>query len=228
MTSATAQLPAPRPFTPEECEVLVSAGIIAEEDREAVLSGKRRFSVQEYLAMIDAGILGKEERLELMDGEIIIMSPIGEYHEYGTDHLTMELAPVLRGRATVRIQGSIRLNDRSRPEPDVAVLRLRPANEMGPYFPSDVYFLIEVADSSLQRDTGPKLAMYAAAGILEVWIANLRAREVMVFTDPSGSDYTTVHTYRAGDSISLGAFPDISLAIDDFMPPAPSPDVEVA
>ena len=228
MTTAATQLPAARPFTPEECAVLVAVGIIAEGEQAAVLAGKRRFTVVEYLAMIEAGILRKEERLELIDGGIIIMSPIGEYHEYGTDHLTMELVPVLRGRATVRIQGSIRLNDRSRPEPDVAVLRLRPANEMGPYFPSDVYFLIEVADSSLQRDSGPKLARYAAAGIPEVWIANLRDREVVAYSNPAGSVYTTARTYRPGESISPQAFPDVSLAVDEFMPPAPGPDVEIA
>lgn len=228
MTTAATQLPAARPFTPQECAVLAEAGIITEEEQAAVMASKRPFTVVEYLAMIEAGILRKEERLELIDGEIIIMSPIGEYHEYGTDQLTMELVPVLGGRATVRIQGSIRLNDRSRPEPDVAVLRRRPPNEMGPYFPSDVYFLIEVADSSLQRDSGPKLARYAAAGIPEVWIANLRAREVIVHTEPSGSGYTTVRTYRPGDSINPGAFPDVSLAVDDFMPPAPGPDVEIA
>ena len=228
MTTATTWLPSARPFTAEECAVLIAAGIIAESEQADVLAGKRRFTVGEYLAMIEVGILRKEERLELIEGEIIVMSPIGEYHESSTDHLTMELVPVLRGRATVRIQGSIRLNDRSRPEPDVAVLRQRPATEMGAYFPSDVYFLIEVADSSLQRDTGPKLAMYAAAGIPEVWVANLRAREVMVFTNPASSGYATVRTYRAGDSISPGDFPDISLAVDDFMPPAPGPDVEIA
>ena len=228
MTTAATQLPAARPFTSQECAVLVADGIIAEGEQAAVMAGKRPFTVVEYLAMIEAGILRKEERLELIDGGIIIMSPIGEYHEYGTDQLTMELVPVLRGRATVRIQGSIRLNDRSRPEPDVAVLRLRPANEMGPYFPSDVYFLIEVADSSLQRDSGPKLARYAAAGIPEVWIANLRAREVAVHSVPAGSVYTTVRTYRPGDSISPEAFPDVSLAVEDFMPPAPGPDVEIA
>ena len=228
MTTAATQLPSARPFTPEECAVLVAVGIITEGEQAAVLAGKRSFTVAEYLAMIEAGILRKDERLELIDGGIIIMSPIGEYHEYGTDQLTMELVPVLRGRATVRIQGSIRLNDRSRPEPDVAVLRRRPANEMGPYFPSDVYFLIEVADSSLQRDSGPKLARYAADGIPEVWIANLRAREVTAHANPSGSEYTSVRTYRSGESISPEAFPDVSLAVDDFMPPAPGPDVEIA
>ena len=228
MSTAATKMPPTRPFTPEECAALVNAGIITEGEQAAVLAGKRRFTVEEYLAMIETGILRKQERLELIKGDIIVMSPIGEYHEYGTDHLTMELVPVLRGRATVRIQGSIRLHDRSRPEPDVAVLRVRPSDQMGPYFPSDVHFLIEVADSSLQRDSGPKLQMYAAAGIPEVWVANLRAREVTVFTNPAESGYITVRTYRSGDSISPGAFPDVSLTVDEFMPPAPGPEVEIA
>lgn len=122
MTTATTWLPTVRPFTPEECAALVTAGIIAEGEQAAVLAGKRRFTVDEYLAMIEVGILRKEERLELIEGEIIVMSPIGEYHESSTDRLVMELVPVLKSRATVRVRGSIRLNDLSRPQPDVAVL----------------------------------------------------------------------------------------------------------
>ena len=217
--TTTTQLPAARPFTPEECAALAAAGIIAESEQAAVLAGARRFSVDEYLAMIEAGILRKEERLELIEGEIIVMSPVGEYHESSTDHLAMELVPVLRSRATVRVRGSIRLNDRSRPQPDVAVLRRRPANEMWPYFPSDVYLVIEVANTSLRYDSGPKLARYAAAGIVEVWVVNLRDAVVTAHTGPSGSEYASVRTYRLGESISPQAFPDVSLAVADFVAP---------
>ena len=104
------------------------------------------------------------------------------------------------------------------PQPDVAVVR--PYTCPSRSYPSDVYFVIEVADSSLPYDSGPKLARYAAAGIPEVWIANLRIREVTVYTDPSGSEYATASTYRAGDSVSPHAFPDVALAVDEFMPPA--------
>ena len=187
-----------------------------------MLAGKRRFTVDECLAMLEAGILRKEERLELIEGEIIVMSPAGEYHESSTDHLAMELVPVLRSRATVRVRGAIRLNDRSRPQPDVAVLRRRPANEMWPYFPSDVYLVIEVANTSLRYDSGPKLARYAAAGIVEVWVVNLRDAVVTAHTGPSGSEYASVRTYRLGESISPQAFPDVSLAVADFVAP---PDV---
>ena len=220
MTTTSTGLPPMRPFTPEECDALVSAGIIVDGEQDAVLSGTRLFNVDEYLDMEKAGILHEDDRIELMDGKIIAMSPIGDYHEFATDWINMLLASALFGLAMVRIQGSIRLHNFSAPEPDVAVLRMRSFDDIRPYFSDDIHFVIEVADSSLRYDSGPKLARYAAAGIPEVWIANLRVREVTVYADPSGSEYENVATYRAGDSISPIAFPDIVLAVDEFMPPA--------
>jgi Uma2 family endonuclease len=99
-------------------------------------------------------------------------------------------------------------------------------SEVGPYFPPDVYLVIEVADSSLSYDRGAKLARYAAAGVPEVWVVNLRAREVTAYTALSGSEYTTVRTCRAGESVSPQAFPDLALAVDDFIPPAAGPPGE--
>ena len=219
MTTAKTYKPPHWPFSPEDCEAMVAANIIAEGEQADVLSSLRRFNVDEYLAIAEAGILRKEDRVELMDGEIIVMAPFGDPHEYGTDWLTRLLLPPLLDRAMVRVQGSVRLNIHSAPQPDIAVLRLRPPGQLGPYFPPDIYFVIEVSDSTLAYDRGPKLARYAEAGIPEVWIANLRAREVSVHSAPSGSEYATVRVCRSGDSITLSAFPDVSLAVDDFMPP---------
>ena len=220
MTSTKTELPPMRPFTPEECDALVAAGIIAEGEQQAVLSGKRLFSVDEYLDMEVACILHEDDRIELMDGKIIVMAPIGDHHVSGTDWLTMTLVPLLVGRAIVRIGGPIYLNERSAPQPDVSVVRPYRPDGSSHTNPDGVYFVIEVADSSLSYDTGAKLARYAAAGIPEVWVANLRVREVTVYADPSGIDYATVTTHRSGDSISPRAFPDVVLAVDEFMPPA--------
>ena len=199
---------------------MVSAGIIAAGEPADVLAGRHRFTVDEYLAMEVAGILHEDDRIELIDGEIIVMPPIGDPHEFSTDWLTQLLVPPLIGRAIVRVQGSIRLNNRSAPQPDIALLRERPLSEVGPYFPPDVYLVIEVADSSLSYDRGAKLARYAAAGVPEVWVVNLRAREVTAYADPSDSEYAAVRVYRAGENISPQAFPDVTLAVDDFIPPA--------
>ena len=213
-------MPPARPFSSEECAALVCAGIIDASEQADVLAGRRRFTVDEYLAMERAGILHEDDRIELIDGEIITMPPIGDPHEVSTDWLTRLFVPPLIGRAIVRVQGAIRLNDDSAPQPDIAVLRERPLSEVGPYFPPDVHLVIEVADSTLAYDRGAKLARYAAAGISEVWIANLRTSEVTAYTAPSGPEYSTVRIYRAGDTISPSAFPDVVLAVSDFMPPA--------
>ena len=226
MTTATTWLPSARPFTAEECAVLIAAGIIAEGEQADVLAGKRRFTVDECLAMLEAEVLHEDDRIELIDGELLIMAPIGEYHIGGTIWLNRLLVQALGDRALVQPQCPIYLSDRSAPEPDLAVVRWRTISESSLSFPPDVYLIIEIADSSLRYDSGPKLAMYAAAGIPEVWIANLRAREVIVHTEPSGSEYLAVRTYRAGDSISPQAFPDVALAVDDFMPPATAPEGE--
>ena len=219
MTTTTTQLPAARPFTPEECAALVAANIIAEGEQAAVLAGKRLFSVAEYMAMGEADILHEDERIELLDGVIICMAPIGDNHEETTDWLTWLCVRAFGERAMVRIQGSIRLNNMSAPEPDVAILRRRRLGNARPYFPEDIFLVIEVANTSLRYDSGPKLARYAAAGIVEVWVVNLRDGTVTVYTGLSDSAYTSVRTYQPGESISPQAFPDVSLAVDDFVAP---------
>ena len=176
--------------------------------------------------MVGAGILHEDDRVELMDGKIIVMPPIGDPHEVGTDWLNRLLVPPLINRAMVRVQGAIRLNDRSAPQPDIAVLRERSLSEVGPYFPPDVYLVIEVSDSTLAYDQGAKLARYAAVGIPEVWVANLRAREITAYAEPSGSKYASVRAYGVGESISPRAFPDVVLAVGDFMPPVGEDDEE--
>ena len=203
---------------------MVQAGIIDGSDRADVLAGVRRFTVDEYMAMGEVGILGEASimyergRVELLDGEIVIKEPMGPYHLGGTNWLNTLLVPPLLGRALVQIQGTIYLNDRSAPEPDIAVRSLEHSWDRATA--DDVYFVIEVADTSLAYDRGVKLASYAAAGIPEVWILNLRAREVTTYNDREDSGYATVRTFRAGESISPRAFPDVTLAVSDFMPPA--------
>ncbi len=215
-------MPPARPFSPQECAALAQAGIIDASEQADMLAGRRRFNVDEYLAMEVAGILHEDDRVELIDGEIIIMPPIGDRHTDGTDWATTLLVPPLLGRATVQLGGPIYLNDRSAPQPDVALKRWNPpgSGATGRATPEDVFLVIEFADSSLAYDQGAKLARYAAAGIPEVWVANLRAREVIAYADPSGAEYAAVRTYRAGESISPRAFPDVVLAVSDFMPPA--------
>ena len=213
----TARTSTIRRFTTAEMEAMVAAGIVAVGEREAVAAG-RRFTVDEYLALGAAGILAKEERVELLDGEIICMAPIGNRHMNSVDWVADLMRESIGRRAMVRVQGSIQLNDATMPEPDIAVIRRRSVNDIAPVLPSDVYLLVEVADSSLEFDLGEKLARYAAAGIPEVWVANLRAGELVVNTEPERGVYTNVRVIPMGGTVIPQAFPDVVLELADFIP----------
>src|SRR5690606_9812218 len=85
----------------------------------------RRFTVDEYHRMADVGILTEDDQVELLDGEIIPMSPIGTEHAACVDNLSQWLFERLQRRGIVRVQGPLRLDHCTEPVPDITVLRLR-------------------------------------------------------------------------------------------------------
>ena len=185
---------------------------------DAVAPARRRFTVAEYFAMAEVGILRQDERVELIDGEIIVMSPMGNPHRQSVNWLGRLLSLALGPRAMVQVQATIVLDDGTAPEPDLAVIRLRSVNDLVTVTPEEIYFLVEVADSSLEFDRETKLARYAAAGIPEVWIANLVDGRVEAYDDPVDGAYRNLRTVAAGESINPRAFPDVVLVVSDFLP----------
>ena len=179
---------------------------------------RRRFTVKEYFAMAEAGILHEDERIELIDGEIIIMSPIYDPHRQSVNWIAMLLSESLARRAMVQVQATIVLNDDTAPEPDIAVIRFRSINDLVTVTPEEIYFLVEVADSSLAFDRRIKLPRYAAAGIPAVWIANLVDKQVEAHTDPVDGVYQNSQVFPLDATISPHVFPDIALAVSDFLP----------
>ena len=185
----------------------------------ALTPQRRRFTVAEYYALADAGILAHTERVQLIDGEIIVMPPIGNRHASGVDRLGEAWISRLQGAAHVRIQGPVRLDENSEPEPDVLLLLRRDDfYETAHPGPADVLLLIEVADSTLDFDRNTKLRLYANAGIPEVWIVNLRDRRVEAYAEPDDGAYAAVRHFEVGDTISPQAFPDIALPVERIIP----------
>ena len=181
---------------------------------------RRRFTVAEYYAMADAGILTPDERVELLDGEIVVMPPIGDWRAARVNRFTNTFPPQLQGRAIVSVQNPTRLDDASEPQPDVMLLQWRDDfYEGGHPGPADVLLLIEVSDTTVDYDRSAKLAAYAAAGIPEVWIVSRPDRRVESYSDPHGGEYSTVRYYGAGESIAPRAFPDVVLHVDQIIPP---------
>jgi len=185
-------------------------------DDAAVLPARHKLNVDEYYRLGEAGILGEDDRVELIDGEILDMSPIGPGHEATVSGLTQTLVMVCIGRAIVSPQNSILLGPWSAPQPDLAVLRSRAdfystGERAGP---EDVLLLIEVADSSLHYDRTVKVPLYARAGIAELWIVDLKRRVVEAYRVPAGAAYRETTTHQRGGEIALALAPEIVVKLD--------------
>ena len=209
MTTPTITAPAPSAATAET--------LAPPEPTAATAAGpaRRRFTVAEYYAMAEAGVLAYDERVELLDGDVIAMPPIGDWHASRVKRLNNSMLTPVRGRAIVSVQDPVRLGDNSEPEPDVMLLRWRDDfYEGGHPGPADVLLLIEVSDTTVDYDRNEKLSAYAAAGIPEVWIASRQDRRIESYADPAGDEYATVRHYGAGERIAPRAFPDVMLDVD--------------
>ena len=135
------------------------------------------------------------------------MSPIGSKHAAIVKRINKLLNEILGNRAIISVQDPITISETSEPEPDIAVLQ--PVEDF--YFnehptPKDIFFLIEVADSSLDYDRMIKLPLYAEAGIKECWIVNLDQREIEVFHSLKDQAYRLRELFRSGEQIPLSAF----------------------
>ena len=184
----------------------------------AAIPARRRFTVAEYYAMADAGILSENDRVELLDGDIIVMPPIGDWHAGGVKFFNNTMLPKLLSRAMIAVQDPVRLDEHSEPQPDIMLLQWRDDfYRSGHPRPADVLLLIEVADTSVGYDRNAKLPVYARAGIPEVWIVNRSARRVESYSEPSGDTYSTVRHFIPGETIAPQAFPNIVLAVDPII-----------
>lgn len=167
-----------------------------------------RFTVDDYHHMVEAGILCEDDRVELINGEIVEMSPIGGDHVGCVNNLTRLLTNALGPYAMVSIQNPIRLGEYHEPEPDVTVIRRRPYAGKLPT-PEDVLLVMEVANTSVGFDRGTKLPLYAAAGISEAWLVDIPGEAIERHTNPVGGTYRmAVHAGRGEgiESIALSGF----------------------
>jgi Uma2 family endonuclease len=138
--------------------------------------------------MGETGILGPADRVELIDGEIIDMSPIGVLHAAIVDVLARHFGRRAGEAVFIRCQNPLRLDDISEPEPDIAILRPRADLYTTAHpGPTDVLLVIEVADTSLAYDLGTKVPLYARHGVPEVWVIDAATRRTRVFREPAKS-----------------------------------------
>lgn len=171
-----------------------------------------RFSVSDYHRMRESNILTEEDRVELLAGQIVPKSPIGKFHNACVNRLNSLFHQLLGQTSIIQVQGPLALNADSQSEPDVLVLQWEDrfyADRLPG--PKDVKLLIEVSDSTLDKDLKVKIPLYAEAVIPECWIVDLTREEINVFQHPVSGSYQQLMTFGLNDSIHSSVVAPISV-----------------
>lgn len=182
---------------------------------------RRLFTVREYYQMSEAGILTEDDRVELLDGEVVQMTPIGSRHADCVDRLTQLLVERVARRAIVRVQNPIRLGERSELQPDLTLVKPHRSYAASHPDAEDILLLLEVADTSAETDREIKIPLYASAGIPEAWLIDLPRASVEVYRQPDNGHYQEIRTMRRGEILAPMAFPDLELLVDTILDPIP-------
>lgn len=170
-----------------------------------------RLSVRQYHQMREAGVLDEDESVELLDGLLVHKDrggpmPVSPLHALVTSRM-LALAPELESRAChLRVQNPITIPPRHEPEPDAAIVRGRPDAYLdGHPGPSDALCVIEISDSSLERDRTTKQRIYAGAEIPSYIIVNLVEGRIELYTSPNATEghYASVQILHRGDTVAI-------------------------
>ena len=171
------------------------------------------FTVDEYHRMAEAGVFHEDDRVELIDGQVVEMTPIGPRHAVCVDRLNGWLSRLVGDSAIVRVQSPVVLGQRAEPEPDVTLLRppFERYQEVHPG-PAEIMLVIEVADASVEYDHSVKIPLYARAGVPEAWLVNLPADRIEVYRDPAGGSYADVTSVSPSETLTPLLLPDARLS----------------
>ena len=173
---------------------------------------RHQFTVDDYHRMTASGILTADDRVELIEGEIVAMSPVGGPHANCVDALTRLFAPLAGTEARLRVQNAVRLSDYTEVQPDISIVTERVYGSELPEV-GDVLLLIEVADSTFVTDRDIKIPLYAQHGIPQTLLVEVQRRHVWHFTDPSDSGYRHTRMYASGDQFEITLTPSRRVAI---------------
>lgn len=183
----------------------------------AIQSETWKFKVAEFYKLGEVGILSEDDPVELLDGQIMIMAPIGENHRTIVDALTEIFTDQRKARYRVGVQNPLRIDNENEPQPDL-VLYNRDVVARHPT-PAETFLVIEVADASLGYDQQSKIPVYAVAGIKEVWIVDLIRNRIHTYRDPAPSNriYAAVSSFDRLSWVSPGEFPDIRIRLAELL-----------
>lgn len=179
---------------------------------------RRRFMTTDYHRLAEVGILTEDDRVELVDGEIVNMSPVGARHAGCVTRLEAFLHRQIADIAQIRVQNPLQLDAYGEPEPDIVVVTPREDFYAQAHpTPPDVFMLVEVADSSLGYDRSVKLPLYAGAQIRETWLVDLEGEAVERHTDPVEGSYRLLLRAGRGETVESTTVPGLAFRVEDVL-----------
>lgn len=174
-----------------------------------------KWSVEDYHRIIESGVL-EGKSVELLEGQIVTVSPEKPIHSSRIDTVADYLRGLLQGKAKVREAHPITL-DNSEPEPDIAIVRFDDDNYASHHpYPQDIYWLVEISNSTLTKDLEEKPVTYARNGITEYWVIDLLHDKLWVFTKPEQNGYANKQEVVT-DNINPVSFPDLTIEVDRLL-----------
>ena len=175
---------------------------------------RKAWTVEDLRTLVDAGLMDEDSPFELIEGELLAVSPKYLKHELWKRNLARMLIEVLPRPFAVAVEPTLFLDDVSAPEPDVLVHdgRITSEDVRGP----DVLLLAEVTDSSRVRDLGLKARLYARHGVAHYWVLDAERRQVITHAEPRGDGYARVETHELGEELSLPFRPEARLRLSDL------------
>ncbi|MDJ0556909.1 MAG: Uma2 family endonuclease [Microcoleaceae cyanobacterium MO_207.B10] len=170
-----------------------------------------KWTVEDYHRMINAGII-EERQVELINGDIINMSPEGPIHRFINHRGVKYLRQVLGNLAEVMEAHPVTFVN-SEPEPDITIVRSPDTLYLDRHpYGEDIYWIIEIADSTLQKDLGMKKTLYANAEIQEYWVIDIAQKSLKVFQNQINNEYKVEKNYQDG-IVSPLAFPSVEISV---------------
>ncbi len=175
------------------------------------------FTVDMYQRLPALGLLREDARVELIDGQVVEMSPIGDRHANCVRRLNRAFSQHLADVAIIDVQNTLVLGRHDAPQPDLTVLKPRADAYPKHPRPPDTLLVIEVADTTLAYDRDVKIPLYARADIPEVWLVNLPADRIEVYRQPGAGRYASVRVVSRGETLSPQHFPNAGFAATDIL-----------
>lgn len=182
------------------------------------LESRPPLTVEEFEALAEREGWSEDTRVELLDGELVWMSPTNDPHIGCVNRLNRLFhRRYPEGMVLVSVQHPVRLGQYDEPEPDLALLTPR-ADDYGSAkaTPSDILLLIEVADRTLRTDLGRKARIYASADVAEYWVIDLKSRTVRA-SHADGRHLPVAAVLEAGATLSAGFAPDLHFSVAELV-----------